>query len=321
MNRFPRGRKNHNSDNTPLPPNRKRNRKRSSKPSNAKEDKVARPKRAKKIILATVRLIVSLAITVATVWAGLQAYRHITTSDYFAATDLKITGLRRLSKAEVLKTAGISSEDNIFRVDMERAKVMLENHTWIQEAQVRRRLPRTVEIGIMERRAQAIVLFDVPYLIDEEGEVFKRWARGDPIPAPILTGFAREQFINDREGVQDAIRDAIDLAARYRATGLERVAPLAEIHHEVDGDFSLTIQDDSVYVRFGSGPYRVKLKRLATLLGRLGRDRVEPAVIYFDNDVRPDRVTVKLKPSKKTKENHSDKSNYQTNLQKRVSKI
>jgi len=63
----------------------------------------------------------------------------------------------------------------------------------------------------------------------------------------------------------------------------------------VGGDFSLTVGDDPFYVRLGSSPYRVKLERLSRLLSRLQKSDRRPSVVYFDNEKRPDRVTVKLK--------------------------
>ena len=129
----------------------------------------------------------------------------------------------------------------------------------------------------------------------DAGTVFKRWAPGDPTPSPIISGLSREQLALDADAVQTATTDAIALARRYRAQGLERVAPLAEVHAEVDGGFSLTVGADPFYVRFGKGPYRQKLARLADLLRRLRADGERPAVIFFDNEIRPDRVSVKLK--------------------------
>ena len=238
-----------------------------------------------------------LACTVCALLAagGVLAYGHATSAEYFAVDEIRIDGHKRLGRTEVLAVARVEPGMNIFAVDVDEVADRLRAHPWIADAAASRQLPRSLAMEVVERKAEAMVLFDVPYLLDDSGEVFKRWVAGDPRPRPILTGFTREEFAVDEEIVRTGIRDAISLARRYRAAGIERRAPLHEIHHEVDGSFSLTIGEDPFYVRFGKGPYRSKLRRLASLLVQIERDKQRPAVVFFDNEVRPDRVTVKIK--------------------------
>jgi cell division protein FtsQ len=294
------------------------------RPNTLKKSSEGQPRirRGKELLLAIMRLALTTVIAGATVWAGFAAYRHTTTSEYFAVKEYALRGLHRLSEAEVLATADFSEQTNIFKMDVEKARLRLMEHEWIDDVYIKRRLPRAVEIVITERHAVATVIFDVPYLVDDSGEVFKRWVRGDPVSSPVVTGFTREDFLEDGDGTAKKIRDAIDLAARYRTSGLERRAPLAEIHHEEDGDFSLVVMDtEPVYVKFGGGPYRKKIKRLAALLHRLRRDGHSPSMIYFDNEIRPNRITVKLR-TKENQTTNSIKRNVDKNiLQKRMSKI
>ncbi|MCP4679947.1 MAG: FtsQ-type POTRA domain-containing protein [Deltaproteobacteria bacterium] len=321
MSRFRRPKNDRSSKRPTLAPNKRRGKSTKDESKKSRKSLKIEAGAGKRALGVILRIIATAAIAGVTVWAGLASYRHATTSEYFAVTEIKVSGTKRLGEVEVMKTAELSFGMNIFHVDTARAKSALEEHAWIAAAKVSRRLPRNVQVDIVERIAEAAVLFDVPYLVDDTGEVFKRWSRGDPIPSPIITGFSREQFIEDAQAVKETVRDAIDLARRYRSSGLSRTAPLAEIHYEVDGDLSLATSGDPFYVRFGGGPYRKKLTRLATLLGRLRRDGHRPAIIYFDNEVRPDRVTVKLKTQAKSDETETAKSVNNENNQKRMSKI
>jgi cell division protein FtsQ len=279
-----------------LPPNRRRKgsskRGAGGKPVRSRESRL----RARRIALALVKLVVAGVVTGLCLWGGLLAYEHATTAEYFAVDAIDVEGADRLGIDQVRQIARVKLGMNVFAVDVDEAAARLRADPWIAEAEASRRLPRSVRLEIVERKAEAMVLFDVPYLVDDSGEVFKRWAIGDPRPVPILTGFTREQFAVDGDEVLTGIHDAISLTRRYRAAGLERVAPLAEIHREVDASFSLTIGEDPFYVKFGKGPYRKKLKRLVALLRQIKRDGERPAMVFFDNEVRPDRVTVKLKP-------------------------
>ncbi len=266
------------------------------------------------------KLCLALGVTAVVILAGTAAYRHATTSDYFAFRTVEITGEKRLSEEEILKTARLSMGQNIFSVDMARAERMLLSDPWVVEAEVTRRLPGSLLVRVAERRARIMVNFDVLYLVDESGRVFKRWKQGDPIPSPVITGVPREQFIENSNAVEDILREAIDLADRYRTSGLEKIATLAEIHREVDGGFSFTVGEDPTYVRFGKGPYRDKLTRLATLFARITADGNRPEVIFFDNDIRPDRITVKLKKDRDSAATTTHE-NSAGEMKKRVSKI
>lgn len=242
------------------------------------------------------RLAFALAATGLVMWGVVAAYGHATTAEYFAVNEIRVSGGSRLTESEVVRISGVERGQNVFRVDVDSVVQRLESEPWILDAKAVRRLPRGLEITIVERRLEALALFDVPYLVDDSGVLFKRWTPGDPVPAPIISGLQREKIADDAEGVQAVIEDAVALTRRYRAQGLDRVAPLAEVHAELDGGFSLTAGAEPFYVRFGKGPYRQKLARLASLLRRLRADGEKPAVVYFDNEIRPDRVTVKVRP-------------------------
>jgi len=274
--------------------NRRRDRADSKAPDAGMEG-AAPPSAGRKTASAAGRLVVAVVATFLVLWGCVAAYRTATTADYFAVTEIRVSGNSRLTETEVINAASVEHGANIFRVDVEVIAQRLKQHPWVLEAKAVRKLPRGLEIVVVERKAEALVLFDVPYLVDDSGAVFKRWAPGDPTPAPVISGLSREQLLADEEAVQGAINDAIALARRYRAQGLERVAPIAEVHAEVDGGFSLTAGAEPFYVNFGKGPYRQKLVRLGDLLRRLRADGEKPAIIHFDNEIRPDRVTVKVK--------------------------
>ncbi len=291
-----------------------------NEPKQLKRDKSESNRRLIKWLKTLGNVLITCVVTGAVVWIGFVTYRHVTTSSYFALSTIDINGTRRLTETELLTSAGLASGQNIFAVDLQGAEQRLVADPWIVSAQVKRHLPRRLTIDVQERQAVAMVIFDVPYLVDDAGDVFKRWVHGDPMPAPVLTGITRQQFSQDMRESNEIIRDAIALAKRYHKAGLSRALPLAEIHREVEGGFSLVVGAEPFYVRFGRGPYRTKLKRLGRLYAQMQRDGDRPSIVYFDNEKRPDRVTVKLK-SEREQSDGSSTIAVPDKIQKRVSKI
>ncbi len=274
------------------------------------------------VLKGTLRVALAMGIVGAMVAVVVAGYRHATTSEYFAFREIEIDGAKRLPEEEILRSAGLALGMNVFKIDMELAQRKLMAHPWIADASIKRKLPGSVFLQIEEHRAAAIVNLDVLYLVDDTGEVFKRWSRGDPVPTPIITGIPRERFLSSPGDIREIIRAAIDLADRYKKSGLDKISPLAEVHSELSGGFSLTVGEDPTVVRFGRGPYRVKLARLSSLIRRLSMDGKRPAIIYFDNDIRPDRITVRLKPTTELSGEGNNSDDFlQDDAQKRVSKI
>ncbi len=229
-------------------------------------------------------------------------YRHATTSSYFEFKNAVVSGNERLGEQDLLKAADIKLGQNIFSIDINAVKNNIQENAWVQDVNIVRRLPGTLAIRIVEHKPRALINFDVLYLVNDTGKVFKRWVRGDPISSPIITGISREEYLSSPSTVENVLCDAIDLADRYAASGLERTAPLQEIYREPDMGFSMTVGEDPIYIKFGKGPYKKKITRLGELLSRFAQEKQRPEQIFFDNEIRPDRITVKMKQGENVEE-------------------
>ncbi len=247
------------------------------------------------------RVIAVAVVGVGAVAVGRLVERHVRTSPAFAVSEIALEGHVRLTRDELLETAGLALGRNVFDVSPQLAEERLAHHPWIAEAHVRRRLPGSYEIEVRERRAVALLLLGEPFLVAEDGAVFKRAADGDPIDLPVITGVERERFTRDRGFRTSILLEAVALLHDYRGAGLARREPIAELHVERDDGLSLFVGDDAMYVRLGHGPFRPKLRRLRTVLDELSARDARAQYVYLDNERRPDRVTVRVRdPEERT---------------------
>ena len=247
-----------------------------------------------------------LALTVAGavgtgVWAG---YRFVTTSPRFAIDAIAVNGVHALSPDQVRAQLPIALGDNVFLADLDAAEARLEAEPWIADASVRRRLPRTIEIDVVERQAAAIVELDGMYLADAEGRPFKR-ARldlGEGDGLPVVTGIARDQLRDDPDAAAGRIRRALatlaawtgaddDASAAAAAAAPGRPA-IGEIR--VDDRLAVTLFtfDAAIAVRLGAAdgePLRARLGRFDAAWAALTPDeRGRARAIHLDHDTRPD---------------------------------
>lgn len=232
------------------------------------------------------------AVSVGVAWA---ARRHIVGSARFAVTDIVINGQKHRTAPEIANEAGVSVGQNVFTVDLDRARAKLLADPWISEATLARRLPGTILVQVTEREAGAIVALTDSYLASRDGEIFKRMEVGDPSDLPILTGITSDQVAEDRDGVARSIRRALDLASDYEHGPLEERAPLEEIHLAGDGSVSVIVGKDGIGIALGEPPFRRKLDQAARIFAELDRRKVKPDAIMLDNGARPERVVVRTR--------------------------
>jgi len=112
----------------------------------------------------------------------------VTQCDYFGARQLTIEGMRRLTREQVAKQAGVHTGINILSTNLTLVRKRLRAHPWIAEAEASREIPCGLTIVIKEHTALATVDFGQKYLINTRGEIFKAWEPSDPNNLPVVSG-------------------------------------------------------------------------------------------------------------------------------------
>ncbi|MCB9600576.1 MAG: FtsQ-type POTRA domain-containing protein [Sandaracinus sp.] len=248
-------------------------------------------------VLTTVAKIAGVLLAIGgAVAVGRLTRDYVRTSPAFAIATIELEGRERLDEAEVLRAAGIALGTNVFELSPEDVRARLERHPWIARAEVERRLPGTFRLKVVERHA-ALVLALGPslYLVDDEGKVFKEVAPGDPVDFPIVSGVERERFLRERAWRSALLGEIDGLLDDWRAAGLWRREPIAEIHVEADDGLTLHVGADAMEVRLGRAPFLPKLRKLRRVLDRLDAESSRALYVHLDNVRRPDRVVVRLR--------------------------
>lgn len=89
----------------------------------------------------------------ATVSLGLLAgYRFLTTSPFFDLRRIEISGLSRVGEQEILETSGLSLGQNSLSINIFDVWEKLSALPWVKDVTVRRVLPRSMQISVVERK-------------------------------------------------------------------------------------------------------------------------------------------------------------------------
>lgn len=81
---------------------------------------------------------------------------RLTLAAGFRLEDIRITGRSRTQTEHILAALEIKRGDNLLALDIDRAKERLEALPWVRSAVVERRLPNTIRLNVVERRAVAL---------------------------------------------------------------------------------------------------------------------------------------------------------------------
>jgi len=237
-----------------------------------------------------IALVVGVSVT-----AALGARRYVTTTPRFGVKDVDVTGNARRTADDIASEAGIAKGQNIFSLDLDRARARLLADPWIRDASIARRLPGSVSVQVTERDAAAIIALGDSYLASRDGDIFKRLEPGDPTDLPAVTGLTADAVAEDREGAVRSIRRALDLAAEYERTPLAARAPLEEVHIADGEALTLFVGKSGIALELGTAPFHHKLEEAARVLAELDRRGAKADAIMLDSEAHPERVVARVR--------------------------
>ena len=132
--------------------------------------------------------IAGIAALMATSFLFIFVHDVITQCDYFRAKSLKIEGMHRLSRNQIIEAARVEAGMNVLAVNLATVRKRLLAQPWIAEAEVRREIPGGLYIKVQEHCPLAIIDLGRKYLINESGQLFKEWTDTDPTNLPLISG-------------------------------------------------------------------------------------------------------------------------------------
>ncbi len=113
--------------------------------------------------------------------------------------EIQVEGTRYLDGSRIGEMAGLHVGDELFGLDLTRARQALLLDPRIARASVRHAWPRGVRVRIVEREPVLLVRHGVPWELDSTGVLLPPLARGVVADVPLLTG---PDFSRLRAGTQ-----------------------------------------------------------------------------------------------------------------------
>lgn len=232
-------------------------------------------------------------LTAALAWGGWEGRAWALTTPTFALEHVGFTGLARATDAELVRLSGVARGQNLWRLDVGALERAMQTHPWVRSVEMTRQFPRGLAVQVEEHAPAAFVTLGDLYVVDEQGEPFKRLAAADALDLPLLTGVTREDWARDPDGTRARLAAALEVARAYAAEAPPRRDRLSEVRLLTDGGHALVAVSGQEVVLGPSEP-GAQLRRLFRVRAELQARGLRADVIRLDDRTRPGRVTVKL---------------------------
>jgi cell division protein FtsQ len=222
---------------------------------------------------AVAALVVALAL-----YAGYRAVAIVARLEIFHIDTINVRGNHRLSSGEVLAMLENLRGRSVLAVDLAEWRRSLMSSPWVADASLRRTLPSTVDVVILERAPLGIARISGSlFLVDDRGSVIDEYGPNyADLDLPIIDGLSS----NANEADSDVFRA---LLARRLLDAL-RVRNMASQISQIDVSDSrnavVLLDGDPTLIRLGNERFVERLQSYHELAPAL-REQV-PAIDYVD---------------------------------------
>jgi cell division protein FtsQ len=239
------------------------------------------------------------------VYGSYRAAAVVTGLDMFHIAQINVRGNHRLSNGEVLAMLEDLRGQSVLAVDLAEWRLTLLKSPWVADASLRRTLPSTVDVVILERAPLGIGRMNgLLYVVDDRGAVIDDYGPGyADLDLPIIDGLSPAPGADASNLYRAALtRRLLDaLRAQNMASQISQV-DVSDARNAV-----VLLKGDLTLIRLGHERFVERLRSYHELAPTL-RDQV-PAIDYVD--LRFDE-RVYVGPARERTKKHKRKSSNDT---------
>lgn len=204
-------------------------------------------------------------------------------SPLFQLQKIDLVGGERLSASDILTWTGLTLGQNLFDLDTTAIAEELRRHPMVADAQVRRKLPASLEVHVDERQPVAFVsIGDSFWAVDAEAIALFE-SVGLTLPLPLVTLDAELEPVAGARIEHSRLPTALEFAA---GLSVKVLAGLSEVH--VTGDGVTAYTRDGISISLGNdGQMAEKARVLEGLLDQVQARRLSVAHIDLRHPKSP----------------------------------
>lgn len=224
-----------------------------------------------------------LAVLAIAACIGWLSYEMLTKSDILQVAAVEVQGNRMVTKRQVLDKADLNRGGNLLDIDMHQASENIKTLAWVDDVQIRRNWPSTVEIEIREHKPLALInIADASgtklHYVDVNGHVFTQVKSETDLDFPVLTG---KGLSRDLQEMQIKSQSLTEKAMRFLELAAQgnQILPLqavSEIQISPEDGLIVYLVDYPFPIYMGQEKIRERFYLLVRVLAQLyNKDKVK----------------------------------------------
>ena len=112
-------------------------------------------------------------------------------SSIFNIRAIEVTGISHITREDVLNLSGLNPGEHIYAANLDKAENMIATNLWVEQVEVKRKLPSTVVINVQERvPSAAITTKEGLYIVDTAGVLLSRPKLLDGLSMLVVSGIS-----------------------------------------------------------------------------------------------------------------------------------
>lgn len=244
---------------------------------------------------SVLKALAATAASVGLVYGAVAGWGWATTTPRFAVRTVTVAGNARVTEQQVARLGGPVLGANLIALDVSGFERALAAHPWVKSVNVSRRLPGTVSVQVVEHVPVALLALSDLYLVDADGEPFKRAQPAEAMDLPLLTGVDRDALVAGRDEARAVIRRALATLEAYGRSPASKGHPVSELNLSGAGLSLVTTTGQEIVL--GEAEVEPALARLQRVRRELSARQLTAEVIHLENRTRPDWVAVQTSKS------------------------
>ena len=225
--------------------------------------------------------------TTAGAWEGYRAVVHL---PYFRLAEIQVEGNLQVAAQDIIASLGLAPETSILEVNLPAlARRVLEN-PWIKEASVRRRLPLSLTIRVVERMPEAVFIADRRYLLSADGVILSELDPEELPTLPTLRAAGPRRVSIGERILSSEMAQGLSVWRQFQLANALQGERAHEMAMAGDGSYVVNLGQRMPVIRLRAQDMEGQLRRLGTALSASGQALER----FADVDLRfRDRVVFK----------------------------
>lgn len=173
----------------------------------------------------------------------------------FTLREIKLIGATYLTPDDILRVGEIYYGEPLFKLETDSITNRLRNDLRVEDVTVRRSLPSTLEVEVVERKPVATINCDYGYLdLDRNGKVIDSYKDLKGMPIPMITGAQVSDLYIGDDIADEMVKKILYYLQQMDEESLNKISEVAI----VDADYVVAYTDAARAVQIRIG----KLERL-----------------------------------------------------------